>query len=162
MNGDIPAPNEALERIRAALPVPAHESTAEFLDDLETRGIIPWKGHKICLIDVINVFRPAGVGSPPSPETAPTFFEELTQLINRHSLENGSDTPDFILAGYLIDCLNGYHAANRIRDKWYNDGASAASVGLSIAMNQGPPQPTPGGHFTEMLPSPISNFAAGA
>ena len=33
---------------------------------------------------------------------------EIEQAINRHSIENGSDTPDFILAEYLIDCLRNY------------------------------------------------------
>lgn len=40
--------------------------------------------------------------STPS-ETA--FEKELQTLINRHSKENESDTPDFILANYLKDCL---------------------------------------------------------
>lgn len=31
--------------------------------------------------------------------------KEIEQAINKHSLENGSDTPDFILAEYLTDCL---------------------------------------------------------
>ncbi len=47
------------------------------------------------------------------------FKEELTELINKHSQENGSDTPDFILAEYLCDCLDFYGQATRARDKWY-------------------------------------------
>ena len=47
------------------------------------------------------------------------FEEELTELINRHSQENGSDTPDSILAEYLCDCLDFYGKAIRARDKWY-------------------------------------------
>lgn len=33
------------------------------------------------------------------------FEKELTSLINRYSLENDSNTPDFVLASYLTDCL---------------------------------------------------------
>lgn len=34
------------------------------------------------------------------------FREELEILINKYCLENGSNTPDFLLADYLMDCLN--------------------------------------------------------
>jgi hypothetical protein len=33
------------------------------------------------------------------------FRDELEELINRHSMENGSNTPDFVLAEYLVKCL---------------------------------------------------------
>ena len=39
------------------------------------------------------------------------FREELRALINRHNLENGSSTPDHILADYLVDCLLNYERA---------------------------------------------------
>ena len=38
----------------------------------------------------------------------PDFEKELTDLLNRYSKENGSNTPDFILARYLIGCLKNY------------------------------------------------------
>jgi len=38
-----------------------------------------------------------------------TFIRELTTLINKHSLESGSDTPDFILAEYLVNCLENFN-----------------------------------------------------
>ena len=47
------------------------------------------------------------------------FQDELESLINRHSQESGSDTPDFILASYLNDCLKSYNAAVQARDQWY-------------------------------------------
>lgn len=50
----------------------------------------------------------------------PSAFElALEGLINRHSVENESDTPDFILAGYLRGCLDAYNTTVRARDKWY-------------------------------------------
>ena len=33
------------------------------------------------------------------------FQEELEELINKHSIENESDTQDFILADFLVGCL---------------------------------------------------------
>lgn len=49
--------------------------------------------------------------------------EELTrdiaEVLNRHCIENDSDTPDFILAGYLVDCLLAVAPAIRGRDNWY-------------------------------------------
>jgi hypothetical protein len=47
-----------------------------------------------------------------------SFRDDLTKLINRHSKENGSDTPDFILAGYIESCLATYDATVVARDQW--------------------------------------------
>ena len=40
-----------------------------------------------------------------------TFEKELENLINIHSMENDSDTPDFILAEYLRKCLAAFNVA---------------------------------------------------
>ena len=50
-----------------------------------------------------------------------TFEQNLRSLINAYSLEGTSDTPDFILAQYLISCLAAYEAAIKRRDHWYGD-----------------------------------------
>lgn len=47
------------------------------------------------------------------------FRKELENLINRHSKENGSDTPDFILARYLENVLDNFDAAVKEREEWY-------------------------------------------
>jgi len=50
------------------------------------------------------------------------FRSGLEHLINRFSKENGSNTPDFILAEYLDDCLRAFDAAcYRRRVWWYGD-----------------------------------------
>ena len=49
-----------------------------------------------------------------------SFGRELQALINKHSKENGSNTPDFILANYLKRCLNAFGVAVKERDDWYN------------------------------------------
>jgi len=45
-----------------------------------------------------------------------TLKQELTVLLNRHSVENESDTPDFILAEYLSGCLTLYNRAIKQRN----------------------------------------------
>lgn len=55
-------------------------------------------------------------------EKEDTFRSELTDLINRHSMENGSNTPDFLLAEYLIDCLAVWDKHVSAREKWYGRG----------------------------------------
>lgn len=47
------------------------------------------------------------------------FRQQLESLLNRYSQENGSDTPDFILAGYLTDALDAFDKAVRERERWY-------------------------------------------
>jgi hypothetical protein len=47
------------------------------------------------------------------------FKENLRRLLNCESAENGSDTPDFILAQYLLDCLDAFDKAANRRSVWY-------------------------------------------
>lgn len=53
-----------------------------------------------------------------APDTQ-TFREKLEHLINCHSKENGSNTPDFILAEYLDDSLAAFDKAVKRRSDWY-------------------------------------------
>lgn len=48
-----------------------------------------------------------------------SFEKDLEELINRHSKENGSNTPDFILAEYLQDALYSFNKAVNKRTTWY-------------------------------------------
>jgi len=52
-----------------------------------------------------------------------TFSEELKSVINRHSRENNSNTPDFILAQYLESCLLAFEIATQQRETWYGRDA---------------------------------------
>jgi hypothetical protein len=47
------------------------------------------------------------------------FRKELQNLINNYCRENGSDTPDFILATYLDNALQNFDTAVRAREKWH-------------------------------------------
>jgi len=61
----------------------------------------------------------------------PTRFEnELRELLNRHSVENDSNTPDFILAKYLTACIYAWNAAIQQREIWYGrDGHPSTKEG---------------------------------
>jgi hypothetical protein len=47
------------------------------------------------------------------------FERELTDLINRHSVENASNTPDFILACFMAESLTAFNKAVHERARWY-------------------------------------------
>jgi len=49
------------------------------------------------------------------------FRKELEILINKHSMENFSNTPDFILANFLTACLVAFDSATRRREEWYKN-----------------------------------------
>lgn len=59
--------------------------------------------------------------------------EQIEHAINRTSNENGSNTPDFILAEYLVSCLAAFDRATQARERWY---------GKSLSIG-GSPAPTP-------------------
>jgi hypothetical protein len=43
---------------------------------------------------------------------------DLTLLLNRYSQENKSGTPDYILAWYLLGCLEVFNTAIVMRGQW--------------------------------------------
>lgn len=45
------------------------------------------------------------------------FERRLAELINQFSLENDSNTQDFILAKYMQDCLNAFNHATTWRER---------------------------------------------
>lgn len=50
-----------------------------------------------------------------------TLATELSGLLNRYSQENTSDTPDFVLANFLLACLEAYNNAICAREIWYGE-----------------------------------------
>lgn len=78
--------------------IPMAEGYAKYLNDGPTIKIVP-----------VETFR--------VPFT--NFQMELKKLINRFSVENASDTPDSILASYLVNVLAAFNAATNERRKWY-------------------------------------------
>lgn len=53
---------------------------------------------------------------------------KIASAINSVSAENGSNTPDFILAEYLTDCLAAFDKASRERERWYGKELSIAGI----------------------------------
>jgi hypothetical protein len=49
-----------------------------------------------------------------------SFKKELTALLNKACAEKLSNTPDVVLAKYLITCLYAFDEATKSRDQWYS------------------------------------------
>jgi len=56
-----------------------------------------------------------------------TFLKEISEVINRYSKENGSNTPDFILAKYVEDCIRVFNEAVNTRSDWYGHKPSISN-----------------------------------
>lgn len=48
-----------------------------------------------------------------------TLEEDIRSAINRHCAENRSNTPDYILAHYMLSCLHAFEQASIERESWY-------------------------------------------
>jgi len=46
---------------------------------------------------------------------------EIETVLNKYCKENDSNTPDFILTTYLMNCLKAFNSAVNSREKWYNN-----------------------------------------
>ncbi|GAF95651.1 unnamed protein product [marine sediment metagenome] len=53
-------------------------------------------------------------------EEEKTLSNELSNLLNRYSRENDSNTPDFILANYMMMCLRAGEYLVNMREQWKN------------------------------------------
>ena len=53
----------------------------------------------------------AGSVDEPVRQLPPTFERELCALINKHGIERGSNTPDWVLARLLMRTLDSYECA---------------------------------------------------
>lgn len=49
----------------------------------------------------------------------PDFQTELQAVLNRHSQEGHSNTPDFLLAQFITQCVEAFNTATKARDAWY-------------------------------------------
>jgi len=58
--------------------------------------------------------------APPPKFNSEQFYKDLIVLINKHSMENQNDTPDYILADYIMNSLMAFTATTLKRDKWWN------------------------------------------
>ena len=61
--------------------------------------------------------------------------KKIESAINRNSAENGSNTPDFILAEFLTDCLAAFDKAANRRKAWYGDQPENAVLDGELTPN---------------------------
>ncbi len=66
--------------------------------------------------------------------------KKLSGLINSESRENDSNTPDFLLAEFMMNCLDAFEIASNKREEWYgveldilNDWKAAIMQAISEA-----------------------------
>ena len=69
----------------------------------------------------------AVLGDRPTAMQMSNFRKQLEEIINCNCMENGSDTPDFILAEYMHDCLLAWDRATKRREEWYGRKTQAVS-----------------------------------
>jgi hypothetical protein len=87
----------------------------------EEKGHYTFPNHKTGPIKTV-VFDQEADHTEPDQDARPslTAFERaLKNLLNKHSMENASSTPDFILAEYMHSCLINFNIATRAREHWY-------------------------------------------
>jgi hypothetical protein len=83
---------------------------------------------------------------------------EIRAAINRCSRENISNTPDFILAEYLLSCLAAFESASMRREEWYGRHLSiGGNARLDIKDGQAHP-PTPPAQNNGTGGNPIANM----
>jgi len=58
------------------------------------------------------------------------FEKELDVLLNCHNMELASNTPDYILAQYLIGCLKVFNIAIQQRETWYGRDPGPGEIKL--------------------------------
>ena len=59
-----------------------------------------------------------------------SFREGLRRLINEHSQESASNTPDFVLARFLAECLEVFDLAVTHREAWYGRYENPSKTGM--------------------------------
>lgn len=79
-------------------------------------------------------------------EPPPTLSKRLQSLLNSHSCENASDTPDWILAEMLLGVLEVWNKSTKAREAFYGRpcGNGASIVGETRVIQEDPPS-DPGG-----------------
>ena len=67
-----------------------------------------------------------------------TFQKELEELLNKWSMENGSNTPDFILAQFMMDCFLSFERSVNNRQIFllaFDDNLPARAAELPLERN---------------------------
>jgi hypothetical protein len=81
----------------------------------DSRRCERWAGDIRALCDLALI----GLGRQGSVQSDDGLDKKLERAINSVSAENQSNTPDFILANFLMNALAAVDMAIQQRDKWY-------------------------------------------
>lgn len=65
---------------------------------------------------------------------------KLASLLNSVCAENDSNTPDFILAQYLLGCLAAFNTAVQQREAWHGRDARPTAHPDDVALSTLPPE----------------------
>lgn len=79
----------------------------------------PFEVIWLCRLHHSEIHRLQPTRATKGGEMMEEFEKELEALINKYSMENGSNTPDWILAQYLISCLLAFNTTIQQRETWY-------------------------------------------
>jgi hypothetical protein len=89
----------------------------------------------------------------------------IRRAINLCSAENASNTPDFILAEFILGCLRAFNTASRARERWYGRGDRPGRLGLQEPPAEPPAKPLglgvlvrtyPGGAWEPFIVDPFA------
>jgi hypothetical protein len=74
------------------------------------------------------------MSNPETAESADSPVEEslhrpLARLLNIACRENASDTPDFILAQFMLQCLIAFEQASNERRAWHGEERAEVKTG---------------------------------
>lgn len=76
-------------------------------------------------------------------ERRKSLVKDIAEVLNRHSRENESDTPDFILAELMVTSLEQFEAVLSWRKQWYSpEGVRSPEDNLLMRMQVGDVVPT--------------------
>ena len=95
-----PAHKEALH----AELFPEPQADADYTPNLEAKATWPFPGNSPTVNTTDHL-------APEGGEVSAAFQKELTELINRHSIENSLGMPDFVIADLMCKHLNGIASA---------------------------------------------------
>jgi hypothetical protein len=56
------------------------------------------------------------------------LVDDFAEVINKRSIENFSNTPDFILAEYLVRCLENWNQTTVQRNTWFRPGPDGKTI----------------------------------
>ena len=80
---------------------------------------IPINFDKLEWLDENDTSDSENISKTASESMPSDFKKELMSLLNRHSKEQDSNTPDFIIAEYLLSCLKTFNESVTNRTLWY-------------------------------------------